>query len=234
MRDAAKIKALIAAMIAKGKASEHEAEADTFLRRAAELLEEHQLSLGEIFDQDDPVIFRTGLSQAQGSHIWRRDLFAATGALYGCQSVIHTTWNAVKHRLDQSVELCGRESAIVTAELMFPYLVEQVRVEAKRLAPITGMSEQGQAKRIGAALIVRVWKLVRLREAKPPATEAARKNALVTVDAVKAAVEGQYGELDEATARKKVTDRLSREAAGNINLALQVGDTSQLMLEAKS
>lgn len=235
-----RIKSIIQALLAKAKGTDNEHEAEAFLAKAMEMMQQYQLDAADLADADDPIINHMGLSRAKSGHAWRWKLYRAVGALYGCKGIYvdcflkneDGTYQVDKHgRLIEGYEyrLVGRESAIITTDLMYPWIVEQVRAHAKRLAPMTGMSEQGQAKRVAAALIARIWTLVNEQKEKAPRTEAA-KNALVIMDEVEAAFARHFPETTLMKARRTVSDRLSREAANSIGLHRQTGGKSQLKL----
>jgi hypothetical protein len=150
-----RIKRIITQLLAKARSTDNEAEAAAFLAKAMELLQQHQLDANDLAGEDDPIINHTGLKQAESGHAWRWKLYSAVGQLYGCKS-IHVDVGyrkTAKGKMTPWYEqrLVGRESAIITTDLMYPWIVDQVRKAAKDIAKITGMSEQGQAKRVAAA-----------------------------------------------------------------------------------
>lgn len=123
--------------------------------------------------------------------------------------------------------LVGRESAIITTDLMYPWIVQQVRDKAREICKITGMSEQGQAKRVAAALIARIWELVRAQKDSKPQTAAGR-NALVVLDQVNAKFAEFYPSTELMKSRGATSDSLSRSAAQSIGLHRQTSSTSTL------
>lgn len=238
MRDTKKIEELIRALIAKAKGTDNEAEAAIFMAKAHDLLEKHQLDLGATLNADDPVEAFDGLDQAASSHKWNRELYRALGALYGCKSIRHSYYATNPktgfYGEHYQQRLVGRASAIMTTQIMYPWVCEQVRKEAAAISKRTGMSAQGQAKRVGAALIARIWQMVneQRRNEQGPKTEAV-KNALATIDAVEAEYKRLYPHTETAVARSTVSDSLSKEAAGRIGLHQQAGHSSALRLGSK-
>lgn len=241
MTDTTRIEGIIRALIAKAKGTDNEAEAAAFMAKAHELLEKHQLDLGSTLNADDPVEAFNGLDQAASSHKWNRELYRALGALYGCKSIRHEYWatNADgrikwkdgKPEARYQQRLVGRASAIMTTQIMYPWVCEQVRLSAKEIAKRTGMSEQGQAKRVGAALVSRIWTMVlEAKQAEQGPRNEAVKNALATVDLVAAEYARLYPETQKAVSRSSVSDSMSREAAGKIGLHQQAGHSSALRL----
>lgn len=237
MSDQSKIKAKIAALIAKAKSTEHEAEAEAFMAKAFQLLQDHQIDMGDLLDADDAVIRDASFTMAASSHKWNRELYRALGKLYGCDSCLFEGYGPDKkgnYRKTYRQELVGRESAIVTTQLMYPWICDQIRAHAKTIARSTGMSEQGQAKRVAAALISRIWRLYREQGAnnqQAPATAVA-KNALVALDRVKQVAAEVWGtDLTTHRSRASVSDGLSRAAANSIGLHRQTGGGSTLRLK---
>ena len=241
MSDTSKIEKLIRSLIAKAKGTDNEAEAAAFMAKAHELLEKHQLDMGATLNADDPIEAFDGLDQAATSHKWNRELYRALGALYGCKSIRHEYLaknedGTLKHgpkgyeeRYQQ--RLVGRASAIMTTQLMYPWVCEQVRERAKAISEVTGMSAQGQAKRVGAAIISRIWAMVaeQRRAEEGPKTEAV-KNSLVTIDQVEAEFARLYPDATTSVARRTVSDGLSKQAANSIGLHQQAGHGKQLRL----
>lgn len=243
MNDAlAKIKARIQALLAKATGTENEHEAEAFLAKANELLRQHQLDVSDLVDANDPVIHHVGVKGAQSGHVWRWRLYSAVAQLYGCQS-IHidlgyrkADGSAWRGALDgkptpfYEQRLVGAESAVLTTDLMYPWIVGQVRAKAKEIAKESGMSEQGQAKRVAAALITRIHKLIAAQTAEAPKTDAA-KNALVVIgNAVQAKFNELYPNSETFTTRARTDDR-SKAAADSIGLHRQAGGKDQKLLK---
>jgi hypothetical protein len=250
--DKRKMAAKIQALIAKANSTEHEHEAEAFMRKAQALLEEHQINLGEYLDADDPVIIdETGFEQTEASPSWYKDLYIAVGAMYGCKAVIAPKMISTSRGNDRwgyAVELTGRQSAIVTAQLMFPWIKQQCfekgrevwrEAAAKYYGPGESLAnaneEKKQARRVGNALVQRIWRLVREEEAKNKgAATAAAKNALVTLDRVLQVYNDHYQDLGKARSRGPVaTNAAAREAANSIGLHRQTGGSSTLAIGSK-
>lgn len=230
-----KIKQRIMALLAKARGTDNEHEAEAFLAKAMDLMQQYQLDVADMVDADDPILKHVGMEAAESGHAWRWKLYSAVAQLYGCKS-IHVG-KAVKGKNGRLVPgyeqvLVGRESAIITTDLMFPWIVEQVRSKAKEIAKLTGMSEQGQAKRVAAALISRIHRLIREQRETTPTT-AAGKNALVVLNQVVAKYEELFPDAVTMKARPSVTDGLARAAAEGIGLHRQTGHAQQLKLGAR-
>jgi hypothetical protein len=225
-----KIAEKIRALLAKAESTEHEAEADLFFSRAQELLEKYQIT--ELSLEEDPVVDEVMASYAMTSHVWKRNLYAALCALYGAEAVYIGTVLRKKNggrTRGYDVHAIGRESAVETVRVMFPWVCSEVTKRAKRAALITGMSQQGQAKRIAAALVARIYEMAPPVPTKSD-TSAEGKNALITISAVQALMEQRYPDLTVLKGGRSVTDTVSRREAAGINLDRQVGggQTKQL------
>lgn len=237
MNDLSKIKTRIQALLAKANGTDNEHEAEAFLGKANELLVEYQLDVGDLVDADDPIIHHTGLSRAESGHAWRWKLYSAVSQMYGCKT-IHVDVGFRDNGRGKRVpfyeqRLVGRESAVMTTDLMYPWIVGQVKAKAGEIAKVTGMSEQGQAKRVAAALISRIHSLIREQRENAPAarTEAARNALVVIADAVSAAYENLYPKTELLKGRPGMSDSLSTAAANSIGLHRQAGGKTQPKLK---
>jgi hypothetical protein len=216
------------------------------MNKAQELLERHQIDLGSLVDADDPVIVEVeGFEQTESSPSWYKDLYVAVGALYGCKAVlnpkmIHTSRGNA--RFGYSVELTGRQSGITTAQLIFPWIKQQCFEKGRQIVRDTfgfpdANEEKKQARRVGNALVQRIWSLVwaerRRNEAEGPKTDVA-KNALVTQDRVLQVYNEHYGELTTGRSRgPTVSNQAARQAAGSIGLHRQASGSSTLAIGSK-
>ena len=241
MRDTKKIEEIIRALIAKANATDNADEAATFMAKAHELLEKHQLDLGATLNADDPIEHFDGLDIAASSHKWNRELYRALGALYGCKAFRNEYYAREadgnikydrngKPELRYQTILTGRASAIMTTQLMYPWVCDQVRNHAKVISQVTGMSAQGQAKRVGAALVSRIWQMVLEDRANTAKADAVTKNALVTIDLVEQAFNLRHPDRSIVKARNTVSDAMSRDAAGKIGLHQQMGGAPVLRI----
>lgn len=236
MSDQSKIIAKIKALIAKANSTEHEAEAAAFMGKANELLEQHQIDLGALQDADDPVRVKLdGFAATDSAPSWHKDLFVAVGRLYGCRAVKSGQYVKTKTGLARGyqIELTGRESALVTTELMFPWIKSQCNAAGRKLAvDHPERNAAWHARRVGNALTLRIWGLIREQEKKvdQPKTAAA-KNALVTQDRVLAVFNEHYDNLKSGRGRARSSNAAARNAASGIGLHRQAGGASQLRLK---
>lgn len=228
MSDQSKIKSKIAALLAKARGTDNEHEAETFLAKAMQMLEEHQLTLGDVDGADDPIGWNAGLDCTKWTASWQADIYSALARLYGCRVVKVHKWKGY------FLELIGRESAVVTTDLMFQWIKEQVNAKGRELFKAGGAPNAANGARlVGNALVRRIWTLVREQEKAEggPKTAAIAKNALVTQDRVLAVMEEHYGKLGKGRATKTSTSASARELAGGIGLHRQAGGSSALRLK---
>lgn len=224
MSDQSKIKAKIAALLAKAKGTDNEHEAGAFLAKAMELLDEHQLTMADLDDANDPVERSSGLDGTKWVASWQRDLFRALGKLYGCYSV------KVNLQKGYRQELVGRQSSIVTTELMFDYARGECNRLGRELYRQGGADSAAQGARlVGNALARRAFALAPKDDDKPR-TDAVGKNALVIKSQVMQRVEQEYPNMFEAKGHKTRTTKSAQDLAAGIGLHRQTSGKSQLRL----
>lgn len=224
-----KIKARIAALLAKAKGTDNEHEAAAFIAKAEEMLEQYQIDLSELGDESDKVRHHAGLD-ADGKWVasWHRSLYRQLGQYYGCQSIkVHT-------QRGYRQELVGRESAIVTTDLMFVFIKGECnRLGRQMKLDGSAPTDANGARLVGNALALRIAKLIREREerdALAPTTDAA-KNALVVKDQVIALYEQLFPSVQTSKGHKIKTNADARELAEGIGLHRQAGHVQTLKLK---
>lgn len=248
--DKKKLAAKIQALLAKAASTEHEHEAAAFMAKAQQLMEENQIEASDLEDGDDPVIIDTeGFEQTDQSPSWYSAVYVALAAYYGCKAVkapklIHTSRG--NRRWGYAIELTGRESAIITTQLMFPWIKAQCFEQGRKIAKEQAEARMAldipldkdqcdpkkQARRVGNALSMRIWNLVHAERAKTKTPETpAGKNALITLDRVLQVYNDHYGELGKGRATKISTNTSARQAAASIGLNRQAGQSATLKLK---
>lgn len=154
-----KIKDKIRALLAKAEGTDNAFEADTFMSKVNELLERHQIEMHEIRKDADPMGHEMGEAKIYASMSWGKDLLFKVAAYYGGEAIV---WKNGNHF---TYQLVGRESARSTIEVMFPFILTQLRRAAKRYSEHYGHSASVSQKLVANALIVRILKLLGDRDA---------------------------------------------------------------------
>lgn len=216
-----KIKTRIAALLAKAKGTDNEHEAAAFIAKAEEMLEAYQIDLSELGDSDDKVRSHAGLD-ADGKWVasWHRQVYRMLGEYYGCKSIKVSTAKGYRQ------ELVGRESAIVTTDLMFVF----IKGECNRLGRQMKLAgdaptDANGARLVGNALALRIAALIierNKRNADAPSTAAAR-NSLLVLDQVVALYEQLHPDVKMLKGKRMSTSASAKDLAGTIGLHRQAG-----------
>lgn len=213
-----KIKAKIAALLAKAESTSFPEEADSYMAKVNELLEEHQIEEYEIRQRmdsqvdSDPVGHEAGQTNLYASIKWARDIAGALSNYYGCKWTFRRVGNHFKYTI------IGRESARTTYELMLPFIISQVKVQAKRLwlrYPHHNTLSVWE-REVGQALYSRIWNLVYAARAH---REELVANALVPVDTTQDYYDKLYPKgVKEGRSVKLSYTREAKEAAERVSL----------------
>lgn len=100
-----KILTRIKALLAKANGTDNQHEAEVFLAKAQELLQEHQLDSSALDDVDDPIeVGRVAFTAAAKPPSWHKNLFIAVGCYYGCQVAISTRIERNKNGVWQQIK----------------------------------------------------------------------------------------------------------------------------------
>jgi hypothetical protein len=221
------IKSRIAKLLAKAEGTDNVLEADAFMAKVNELLEEHQIELHEVRkaggEDNDPMGVQDGETNLYASIKWARDVAGALAHYYGCRFVFWRRGNHFKY------QVVGRESARMTFELMLPFVISQAKVQAKRLwVAQGGYSLPVWERQVGQALYVRIWGLVpKVEERRSELT----KNALVPVTDVDAFKDNLFKNLKKGPDLKLSFSRAAREAAEKVSLHHQATGTRTKLLK---
>lgn len=223
-----KIKTRISALLAKAKGTDNEHEAAAFIAKAEELLEQYQIDLSELEANDDKVRHHSGLD-ADGKWVasWHRHVYRQLAMYYGCESIKVATPKGYRQ------EIVGRESAIVTTDLMFVFIKGECNRLGRQLVRDGGApNDANGARLVGNALAIRIAALLaerRARDELAPSTAAA-KNALVVKDQVVALYEQLFPEVTMAKGTSFKSTKSAKELAGTIGLNRQAGHVQTLKL----
>lgn len=219
-------------LIAKADSTSHPEEAETFMAKAQQLLEQHGMDLNDIgrLDEDDTV------GRSAGDHLrnngnanWRFALAGALAKFYGCRIIgtrrgNFTYWNVF-----------GRESARVTFELMFPYVDRQVLALAREETRKGNFANYKQAHgQVGRALTSRIYRMMEAQEAARPAASADTHNALVPVDQIENSIEAWLGgtKLRQSRAGHGGATGAAHRAAAKVSLNRQATGSTVRRLTA--
>ncbi len=221
-----RIKKIIVALLAKAKATDSEDEAATFIAGAERLLEKHQLSHADLSDSDDVIIGHEGFdARDRWVPSWHKHIYCKLAQYYGCRTV--TTSFA---RGGYKITAVGRESAAVTTDLMFGFIISECNRLGRELhrrgeAP----NAANGARLVGNALVFRIQEMTpKVEEAR---TEVASKNALITRSGVDLLVEELFPDMGKARKSSIGSSTAARKAADSIGLNRQAGHAKTLQLK---
>lgn len=240
MTNNSKVLDRIRKVLAKAEGTNNAAEAEMLMAKVQSMLDEHNLSLLDVAhaDADDPMGTEMGAAHCWVSNSWQKGLLAALAELYGCR-VVYGQW---KNKI--VLDIVGRESARVTWSLMQPFVLKQVREQAKALreadileiVKTTSWDWDRAAKQtkglgsyeraVGNALSLRIYRMVREAAKRDEARVANGERALVPVDMLEAEMAASFPNLRTAQSRGVSTTRDARAAAGNISLHRQTGGST--------
>ena len=214
-----RMKRKIAQLLAMAKdSSTTDAEKNAFMAKAQEMMERYQLDIQDVAGAEDLMSVQPGQQGIYTANMWAKTLVHVVAQLYGCRALFKG-----KIRNLVPYDLYGRESARITTELMLPFIVKQVRQQAKKLV-LAGIQTQSIAERqVANALIGRIQEMLATRSKELVEAEQASKEHML------ACVEGVTNNKGR---RKTGTTADAREAAGNISLHRQTagGGRGPLML----
>jgi len=216
MSDRKKLIERITKLLAKAEGTTNEAEANTFMEKVHSLLEEHNISLHELGDQDDPIVQDENI-QVNRPLSYAVNLVPALGRYYGCQTVTS------RGRKTNQFFVFGRQSATTTLHLMTPFVLSQVRQQARRLHNEGKSPTYGKAlTAVANALTVRVNKLWEAEQVREEQRVASGGKALVPVDLVQAKVDETMDTVTTKSRMKGFT-KGAKDAAERIGINRQTG-----------
>lgn len=196
-------------LLAHADSTTNPEEADTFLRKAHELMREHGIELMDLgrLDQDDPVGKDRDVYRSNTNDPWRFHLGGAVARFYGCDI---TGTNGQNNYWT----VYGRESARITFQLMYPYIdrqVLQLAREAVKRGEYRGIPKARTA--IATALVYRINRMVRDRKSSETVHDKEVSNALVPVNEI----EKLMGKTRKVSMRSKM-DYNAQSLAEKVNL----------------
>lgn len=225
----ANIKEKIQKILAKAKGTNNEQEAAVFLAKAEELMERHQIELDEL-GSDDPMGEFIGLSGTPSSPTWQRHLLNAVARYYGATTVRNRMIRNGREEFD--LEVLGAESARITVEVMWPFILGQVREEGRKEAKAMGLGAEAAIRRVANALTIRIQEMNAERNARSHEvrTVAARNSLILRGNALTNYLDERYPNRVSSKTRGIGTNAIAKEAAGRVSLNKQTGGSSTLRI----
>jgi len=212
-------------IIAKADSTAHPEEASVFMEKALRMMEAHGLSLLELgrLDSDNPVGVDMYFFESTKTTEWRQTLGTQLAKYFGCRLIVLRSKDMFGKTQNIYHSLAGRESARVTYQLMWPYVLRQVMKQAAEANRNGEYEHPSQGyKAVADALSLRLMRLNRDRAAAAP--EQRGVNALVPVDLIQFAIDEAFAATGgtKKTAGKKVrVDDNAMSRASSISLHRQ-------------
>jgi len=222
-----KIKDKISKLLAKANGTENKAEAAAFMAKVEELLEQHQLEIGDVVKTDPlerTIVFVAPITPRD----WQRMVPNIVCQYFGCKMFTQRQRQAT---------LCvavGRESTRVTTELMLPFILEQLREQAAEYRKKTLFSSRKAMDDVCAAFVIRVNQLIHARRTVAEA-HGSKERALVLIDEADAWMNEHMADLKKGKAVNLETNALAAEYADRVKLDRNLGGNTaggQLLLGA--
>lgn len=230
-------------LIAVADGSSHPEEADAFMAKAHALMQAHGLSLLDLGRLgEDAVGLDKDAMQHSAAYGFMTKVASAMAKYYGCKIVL------TREGRNESYSVAGRESARITFVLMVPFVHRQI-MELGRVGFNAGKyaNRMQAVTRIGNAVALRIWQMVRGQEAAAAKAKAEAEatgastaryattgvNALVPVDLLETAIAEAFPDLRKAKITSLKTDSYSKEAANKVNLNSQAGYTPKAQIGSR-
>jgi hypothetical protein len=233
MTDQSKILDRIRKVLALAEGTNNPAEAETMMAKVQAMLDEHNFTLLDVASaSDDPIGTDMRAAHCYVSNSWIKKVAGPLARLYGCRIVITEIGNKIY------ISISGRESGRVTWSLMLPFVLDQVKAEAKKLreADIALYGEPSvkgigvYQRAVGNALSGRLWTMVHEQDAREAGRVANGERALVPVDLVEAEMSRAFPSLSTSRARALSTTPEARRAAANVSVHRQTGGSAAAMI----
>ncbi|NRA86863.1 MAG: DUF2786 domain-containing protein [Rhizobiales bacterium] len=218
------IKKKIAALLAKAESTDNDFESELFLSKANELMEKHQINNLDL-GIDDPISDEEFMYGSSGIPSWKFSLLCVVSAFYGATVAKSTMGRKT------SVRLIGKQSACITVELMFPYLLKQITKQAQKLRSDGYGNKLAQLKvRVSNSLYFRMHEIIRNRRKAVVQNNIDTNNALVIKSELDLYLKTKYSNFVSVKSRGKIVSQASQEAAKKIGLNLQTENKSKTLL----
>jgi hypothetical protein len=111
----------------KADGTSHEAEAEAFLKKVADMLNKHGLTEADLIEKDIEKLFGSSIYDLKYSDQWRRSLMNMAGKFCGVYSVYL--------RGSSKMQLYGRDLNVETAIETYIWIHDQIKAVARSLYP---------------------------------------------------------------------------------------------------
>jgi hypothetical protein len=239
MNEKQKVLDKVSKLLAKAQGTNNEHEAAAFLAKVHDMLEQYNITMLDLgMADDDPVGVDRDATHCWRNTGWMKPLGSMLARYYGCQQV--NQWQGNKILLSW----VGRESARKTVAVMLPFVVQQVRQQAKalreqhittRMERLPGVPREevsrsfkglsSYERAVANALVFRIQTLLEEHEQ----TQQPGKG-LVPVDAIQAAMQDAFPDMTQGRATSLSTTKAARQAAGRVSLHRQTGGSGQKLI----
>lgn len=207
----------------KANSTNSDAEAEMLMQKVHSMLEKHGMDLMDLnLLDDDPIGVDKGAVECAPAEKWQVRLCHMVASYYGCDTIFRQGWTQGKHKQPTTIAIGGRKSARVTVEAMWPFIRQQVRAQGRALAKETGRGPASEVNAVANALCFRIHRLIQSSE-PTSSNSAAVRNALVPVDAIKAAMQEAFPNATDSKKMRLSTNQAAREAADKVSLYRQTG-----------
>lgn len=211
----------IAKIIAKADSTTNPEEADTFMAKAHAMMEAHGLSLLDLgrLDSEDPIGTSRDCASVSASYGCARAVATQLASYYGCELV----YTAYKQENKFKFHVCGRESARITFQLMFPYVWRQVADLARKdFKAGNHKTRMSALNAVANALTLRIARLVAEQKDRRKEDLAGKGlNALVPVDLIEQELRNAFPRARVGRASKMRTNESARKAADKVSFNRQ-------------
>jgi len=211
------------ALKAKAESSEFKHEADAFMKKVRDLLDRHNLNMSDLNQsEENPMGEDKNAGAWRKYEGWQSNLITAVARLYDCEIIYTTRANEVK------ATVIGRLAARTTFHVMWPFILEQVKMRAKHLDE----RPQKARRQIGNALTLRIYREISKRESAPNKNGAAE--GLIIISEIDDWIKNNHTDAKDARPSKASTSVQALQAANKISLAEQLrkADSQPLFLES--
>lgn len=212
-----KIKDKISKLLAKANGSNNAAESASFMAKVEEMLAAHQLEIGDLV-KADPMERTIVWTAPKTMRQWHWMIPSVVCRYYGCK-MIRVMGGPVIHMV-----AVGRESTRVTAELMMPFIVDQLRAQAAEYRKVTLYTMKKSMDDICDQFTIRLNELIAAREATEK-NHGRQDRALMLIDEASAAMAEMFPNMKTVTGKDLFHNELAREHADKVNLNDQVKGT---------